>query len=66
VDALFSLEPGEVSGIINVGYGLEIVKNLEEKDGKVRAAHIIFNFKNIDEYLGEIKDRIETRTYITF
>lgn len=66
VDALFGLEPGEVSGIINVGYGLEIVKSLEEKDGKVRAAHIIFNFKNIDEYLGEIKDRIETRTYITF
>lgn len=66
IDALFGLEPGEVSEVINVGYGLEIVKNLEEKDGKIKAAHIIFNFKNIDEYLGEIKDRVETRTYISF
>ncbi len=66
VNALFNLEPGEVSGVINVGYGLEIVKNLEEQNGKIKAAHIIFNFKNIDEYLGEIKDRVETRTYITF
>lgn len=66
IDTLFNLEPGEVSGIVNVGYGLEIVKNLEEKDGKVKAAHIIFNFKNINEYLGEIKDRVETRTYINF
>ena len=66
VNALFSLNPGEISDIINVGYGLEIVKNLEDKDGKVRAAHIIFNFKNINEYLGEVKDRVETRTYVTF
>lgn len=66
IDALFSLKPGEVSGVINVGYGLEVVKNLEEANSKVKAAHIIFNFKNIDEYLGEIKDRIETRTYLTF
>lgn len=66
VNTLFSLKPGEFSDIINVGYGLEIVKNLEEKDGKVRAAHIIFNFKNINEYLNEIKDRIGTRTYLSF
>lgn len=66
VNTLFNLNPGEVSGVINVGYGLEIVKNLEEADGKVKAAHIIFNFKNINEYLGEIKDRVETRTYLAF
>ncbi len=66
VNALFNLGPGEVSDIVNVGYGLEIVKNIEVVDGKIKAAHIIFNFKNIDEYLGEIKDRVETRTYITF
>lgn len=66
VNVLFNLKPGEVSDIINVGYGLEIVKNLEVVDGKVKAAHIIFNFKNIDEYLGEIKDRVETRTYLSF
>jgi hypothetical protein len=66
VNALFSLKPGEISSVINVGYGLEIVKNLEDVNGKVRAAHIIFNFKNINDYLGEVKDRVNTRTYITF
>ena len=64
VEALFSLKSGQVSDIINVGYGLEIVKNLEEKDGKVKAARIVFNFKNINEYLKEIKDRTDTRTYV--
>lgn len=66
IDILFELESGEVSGIINVGYGLEIIKNLEKVDDKIKAAHIIFNFKNINEYLGEIKDRVETRTYVSF
>lgn len=66
VDALLNLEPGQVSDIINVGYGLEIVKNLEEKDGKIKAAHIVFNFKNVSEYLSEIKDQTETKTYLTF
>ncbi len=66
VNALLNINPGEISEIINVGYGLEIVKNLEEVDGKIKAAHIIFNFKNINEYLGEIKDRVATRTYVTF
>jgi len=66
IDVLFKLKSGEVSDIINVGYGLEIVKKLEEVDGKIRAAHIIFNFENINEYLGEIKDRVDTRTYVNF
>jgi hypothetical protein len=66
IEALFKLKPGEVSDVINIGYGLEIVKNLEQKDDKIRAAHIVFNFKDINEYLGEIKDQRKTRSYVTF
>lgn len=66
VDALFKLKPGQVSGVINVGYGLEIVKNLAQKGDQIKAAHIIFNFKDINQYLGSIKDKKKTRTYVNF
>lgn len=64
VQALFSLKPGQYSKPIEAGYGLEIVKNLEEKNNKIKASHIVFNFKNINDYLGDIKDQKPTRTYI--
>lgn len=66
IDVLFKLKPGQVSGVINVGYGLEIVKNLEQKGDSVKAAHIIFNFKDINQYLGPIKDQRKARTYVSF
>lgn len=66
VRALFNLKTGEISDIVNIGYGLEILKNIEEKDGKIKAAHIVFNFKDINEYLGEVKDQKPARTYVTF
>lgn len=66
VTALFNLKPGQTSDTINIGYGLEIVKNIEQNDDKIKAAHIVFNFKDISEYLGEIKDKKPARTYVTF
>jgi hypothetical protein len=65
VEALFSLEPGEFSEIINIGYGLEIVKSIERQDDKVEGAHIVFNFKDIEAYLGATKDQTPARSYIT-
>ncbi len=64
VDALFSLQPGQISGIINTGYTLEIVKNLETQGDRVRGAHIVFNFKDINTYLDPLKDQQKTTTYI--
>lgn len=64
--ALFKLVPGQYSDIINIGYGLEIVKNLEQNGDKIKAAHIVFNFKDVGHYLGEIKDQRPARTYVTF
>lgn len=62
--ALFSLKPGEVSDVINAGYSLEIVKNIEVQGQKVRAAHIMFNFKDISAYLNDYKDKHKASLYI--
>lgn len=66
VEALFNLKPGQTSDIVNIGYALEIVKNIEQKEDKIKAAHIIFNFKDVSDYLGEIKDQRKARSYVTF
>lgn len=67
VEALFKLKDGEYSEVINIGYGLEIVKNIKtETDGKIRAAHIVFNFKDINDYTNELKDQRKTRAYLRF
>ena len=64
VEALFKLQPGQFSEVINVGYGLEIVKTTEFSDQKARGAHILFNFKDLDTYLDELKDARKARFYI--
>ncbi len=65
VDAIYKLKPGAYSPIINIGYSLEIVKNLETTpDGKVHAAHILFGYKPIDSYLNDLKDKQKARVYI--
>lgn len=62
--ALFALKPGQVSGVVNAGYSLEIVKNMEMQSDKVRAAHISFTFKEISVYLNDIKDKKKAQLYI--
>lgn len=62
--ALFQLQPSQYSEIINTGYSLEIVKNIEVTGDKIRGAHIIFNFKDINFYLNELKEQQKTRAYI--
>ncbi len=65
VDTLYKLEPGKYSGIINIGYNLEIIKNIENTaDGKKHAAHILFNFKDISSYINDLKESQKTRAYI--
>ncbi len=64
-DALFKLKPGQFSEIINVGYGLEIVKNIEPSGDKIRGAHIAFNFKDITSQVNDLKDKQKTRIYIS-
>lgn len=63
-DALFKLQPGQHSEIINTGSGLEIVKNIETSSDKIRAARIVFTFADINQYLNDIKDEQKARVYI--
>jgi len=51
VDELFKLKPGQISGIIDTGYTLEIVKVVSASDNKVHAAHIALNYQGISTYI---------------
>lgn len=64
-EELFKLKKGEHSEIINIGYALEIVKVNSIEDGKVLGAHILFNFKNINDFINDYKEKQPTKTYIT-
>ncbi len=64
-EALFALQAGQISGLINIGYALEIVKTIEKTPDRVRGAHILFNFKDINTYINDLKEQQKARTYIT-
>jgi len=64
LDALSKLKAGEVSGVINLGYGLEIIKNLGDQDGKTKAAIIVLTFKDISYYLNDYKDKQKAQVFI--
>ncbi len=63
-EVLFNLKPGEVSEVIGLGYGLEIIKNLGTEGDKVKAARIFFAYKDLDSYLNDYKDQQKARVYI--
>lgn len=63
-DSLFKLTPGQTSEVINIGYALEILKNIETNGDKIRGAHILFNFKDINNYVNDLKDKQKARVYI--
>jgi hypothetical protein len=63
-DELFRLQPGQFSDIITVGTSLQIVKNIEVNGDKVRAAHILFNFRDINTYLNDLKQNKKPQLYI--
>jgi hypothetical protein len=49
-DALFRLNPNQVSDIVNAGYTLEILKVTEKTNNTVRASHIQFTIQPINIY----------------
>lgn len=63
-EALFNLKTGEVSKVIDLGYGLEIVKNLGVQGDKVKAARIFFAYKDLDSYLNDYKAQQKARVFI--
>ncbi len=63
-DALFKLSKNQVSDIVNTGYTLEILKHLGSEGDRARAARIVFQFKDIAEYVNDRKEEKGARTYI--
>lgn len=66
MNALFALKPGEVSDIINTGSTLELVKVLSADTDKVQAAHISFNFKDINTYLEPLRKQEKPFAFISY
>lgn len=64
-NALFRLKKGQVSDIVSTGYALEILKNLNTEGGKIKAARVLFQFKDISEYINDLKDKKGAKTYIS-
>jgi hypothetical protein len=64
IEAVYKLKPGEISSVIDIGYGLEIVKNLGVQGDKVRTARIFFAYKDIDYYLNDYKEKSKAQVFI--
>lgn len=64
VNTLFNMKPGQISGIINTGYTLEIDKVVSVENGKVKAEHIVFNLKNINTYIQPLAAKEKSHAYI--
>lgn len=64
-DTLFRLQPGQTSGIINIGYALEILKTINMEGDKVHGAHILFTFKDISSYINDLKEKEPARLYLS-
>ncbi len=64
--ALFSLKVGQISGIINTGYTLEIVKVISISGDSVQAAHISFNLQPISTYINPLKKTQHEQIFIHF
>jgi hypothetical protein len=63
---LFKLKPGQVSGIVNTGYTLEILKVISVSPSGVTAAHIQFNLQGIEVYLKPLQAKERIHQYIKF
>lgn len=63
--AAFETEIGEVSGIVNTGYKLEIIKVISEQDGRRSAAHISIFFKDINDAINDLKEEQPAQIYIS-
>lgn len=64
IDALYKLKPGEVSDVINLGYGLEIVKVISVEADKIKAARIFFDYKDITKDINDYKEKHPPKAYI--
>jgi parvulin-like peptidyl-prolyl isomerase len=65
-DELFKMKPGQISGIINAGYSLQILKVNEVSPSNVQAAHIQFTFKPVTDYTQPLQAKKTAHQFIRF
>lgn len=65
VNELFKMQPNAISGIVNAGTSLEILKLKDTTGTEVHAAHIGFAFKDLDTYVKPLRDKQKPSKYIT-
>ncbi|MEO8665034.1 MAG: peptidylprolyl isomerase [Ignavibacteria bacterium] len=66
-ETVFTLKPGEVSGIVETQFGYHIIKTVEKQGDKVRASHILIRFPKFESsdfetinFLKDLKGKIES------
>ena len=64
VDALFKLQAGQASAIVETPLGLEILKVREIDGDSVRASHIFIKFNDAKTYIDPLKNKEKPHTYI--
>jgi len=64
IEVLFSLQKDQTSELIMTPQGIEIVKVLENDGTTVRAAHILFEYQDIGEFVKPIQDERGLRRFI--
>ena len=65
LNEIFKLKAGQVSGIINIGSGLEIIKVISVDNNQITAAHILFNYKTINSYIEPLEKAQKPNYYIS-
>lgn len=63
-NAAFSLQPGQVSGIVKTKYGYHIIKVTEKKDNQVRASHILIKGVDFDQYVQDQLKKAKVQEYV--
>jgi hypothetical protein len=61
---VFKLQPGQVSGIINTGFTLEIIKVIDSSSGSAHVAHIQFTFTPVSSYVKPLETSHSPHYYI--
>lgn len=64
INALFKLKTGEYSEVTDIGWGLEIVKNLGFEGDKIKASRIFISYQDINNFLNSYKEKQKAHTFI--
>lgn len=62
--ALFKLNAGQISGVVNTGYTLDILKVIDKTGNSLHASHIQFNLQPITKFTQPLQAKNPPKTYI--